>query len=860
METERPTHPQPREVTRLRGRERIEHFSEDCRVSTPNSVAQLLFPHVLATAVTLWFAVRVTSSASGKAWAAFLGIAVTLNLGALLDRPLRLAMKRFLSGQVLVIYGLGLAAGSAGLAVWAGSIPAWSLLIPFVSAGLAAGLLAAIMRGADTAIGGGRLEMLRAAAVALFALWVIAPFASTSQVGAGDALHYVRQLADFIDQLEAGVFPIFIGKGSHAFNGDVHPLRTAPLYHYVGAVVQALTGGHGSAFVVHNLVMAGSYLLAVGSTFLCLAALAPSRSWLRFALTLLFASGPGLLALAYSGDMVASWMTIPILPVFFFLLVRVATEPDPSARLPALAVACAALWYAHAPIAIWTSALAAPVALARLIQVGITRRSLSRAFLSCGIFTVLTFFLFVSVRDLEIPRSVNVLTDFSGGVVQRNLEAGWRGFLQPVSQTGAQLLSDLQLSPGLWLVFLPAAIAGAGGSGGPAIRLLVAGFALLFLLLVPRPEISGRLWSLVPNAILLPTEKWPMQRFYPIMTALAVILTVRFLPHGTRIPRWRALFGVLVALGVGWSAYEARRFVDRGHTTSTPAEVAFRRLLPENSTLSRYSHEYFGVPTRYFSNSTVDPAYQMRLVNPDTQEPEQSNFDVPTPPSETITLRVEPHASGGARILPNVTLEPGKRYLLTFSFKRSDPSGWIILSGKTFYRDYQLPSSGEERAFGAGPLSAPSIVLATSSSQPESIEINYLWSSGPTAEEVFAQIQFGPEARDQVPFRVTSLIPFRAGLRGLHAGLLLTPRIYYPGYVALVDGREVETRPSQRRMLMVPVEDGANELSLTFVGTPLLRISFWTSLGAWFAVLAWIMIAVRERLIRPEPAKRLGFG
>ena len=85
-------------------------------------------------------------------------------------------------------------------------------------------------------------EIVRVTLLGLVAAWLLHPFATNRQIGAGDALWYANMLADFCLQWRGGVFPVFAGQTEFAFNGAVYPLRVAPLYQHLGGVLDLLTG------------------------------------------------------------------------------------------------------------------------------------------------------------------------------------------------------------------------------------------------------------------------------------------------------------------------------------------------------------------------------------------------------------------------------------------------------------------------------------------------------------------------------------------------------------------------------------------------------------------------------------------
>src|SRR5271157_6442441 len=66
----------------------------------------------------------------------------------------------------------------------------------------------------------------------LFAAGVYAarPFLRGTNVGTGEGYNYSLSVADAVTQARSGNFPALVGQTEFAFNGRVHPLRTAPWY------------------------------------------------------------------------------------------------------------------------------------------------------------------------------------------------------------------------------------------------------------------------------------------------------------------------------------------------------------------------------------------------------------------------------------------------------------------------------------------------------------------------------------------------------------------------------------------------------------------------------------------------------
>ena len=136
-----------------------------------------------------------------------------------------------------------------------------------------------------SARGDRRAEVARLLLLAAVATWLLHPFATTRQIGAGDALWYANMLADFVTQLRAGVFPIFVGQTDYAFNGAVYPLRVAPFYQHLAGVLDLLTGRQLGIFALQHLCVLVVGYAGIFSSYLALNALAPGQCKIRLHVT-----------------------------------------------------------------------------------------------------------------------------------------------------------------------------------------------------------------------------------------------------------------------------------------------------------------------------------------------------------------------------------------------------------------------------------------------------------------------------------------------------------------------------------------------------------------------------------------------
>jgi hypothetical protein len=703
-----------------------------------------------------------------------------------------------------------------------------------------------------------RSEALRWLGLAAVCVWVIHPYATPHLVGGGDAHHYAQQLADSATQFRQGEYQLFVGQSSFAFNGDIHPLRTAPYFSYLGAALSIITGPTFAPTAVQNLMIVLSLCGGVAALYVLLTRLRPSAGWPAFWLTIAFASCPGVLALVYSGDMVASWLTLPWLPLVFYATIRCWHAPDPLPAFCLLAGSLALVWLAHPPIAFWTSVLVALPLIARSIVRWESGRGLWLIAACTECCLVLCSYVFVSVHTLEMPTDPNLVACVRSGGVLEILRTSWAGLGRPIDPTGADLLHNLQLSPALWF----AALIGVG-----SIRrhrwvagMLLLGSAILLLLLYPSPSIAGRLWQIMPESVISATDKWPMQRFYPILSVVVPFLALLAWPATTT--RRRNFFATTLLVGLGsatlFSLVDAHKFVARGRAASSSPEMSARRLRSENVVLSRYSYEYYGRLPRVFTHGTVSPWMQNRLLARNTLTPADINLRAlgPDTPRGPVFARSRhrfiPTEYGGYYV-PPLRLEPARTYFVRFIFGTERADGTLQLLGRYIYREYPLPMSGELHAFGIGLPRRNGFSLWTTAPVADDIEMRfYSQNSHPTPENL-GDVELLAVNPDRLPLQLLSLQPYQVAVRSTVLSWLEMPKLYLPGYIADIDGQTVSVERSPDGLAMVPVPAGQHRVQLSYVGPLALRLAYWAT------VAAWVLFLIFWRWRRHTPKAALAF-
>jgi len=197
-------------------------------------------------------------------------------------------------------------------------------------------------------------------------LWLMKGYATFTLEGAGDARWYATMLADMLAQVHAGVFPVWMGQSVTQFNGAIYPLRIAPGFHYLGALLDALTLRALGVVALQNLLVTAVGVATIFSAYFGLARLIPGRRWLAAALAFLFLACPGVLGMAYKSDLLMSWTTLPWVALAWFATIRSFRKPDSCPTMLLLGASLGMCWWGHSPIALWMTLIAAAAQAARL--------------------------------------------------------------------------------------------------------------------------------------------------------------------------------------------------------------------------------------------------------------------------------------------------------------------------------------------------------------------------------------------------------------------------------------------------------------------------------------------------------------
>ena len=693
-------------------------------------------------------------------------------------------------------------------------------------------------------------EVARWLILSLATLWLVHPYFEARLIGTGDALWYHHSLADAVTQFRAGVFPVFVGQSDYSFNGSIYPLRAAPYYQYLAGALDFITSHKLSFFALEHLTAIVSFLAGAFASYCALIWIAPDRRWSACPLALLYVMCPGVAGLFYAQDLYMSGMALPWVPLAFAAVVR--SFDDAGLRPQAiLAASLAALWWAHSPIALWATAIAALGQGVRLVVQGPSRQPLARAAAACAVFGALAAYPIVSVFLLRTPGETIVPYTMDREALLQVVRDSFPSSIQPIDLR-APILTFLQLGYGLWLVLIASALAWLLLARRWAVGLLLGPAVLLLLMLFPVPCLTRAIWLSLPETVVGMTLYWPMQRFYILVAAIAIVCAQRLLREMPMGSAHRfVLVPVVLFAATLWSVHEASKFIEMARLQSDTALNSRRWSLLENVAVQRHTYGLFSRRPAYFTHGVVEPRMESRMLDPSTGRIIASDYDLgrEEPPKEEFQGKIGPNP-GILDLEPAITLQSGQEYLLTFDFARPDTTGLLQIIGPEFYREYTLPRSGESKAFGSAPGSEKSITLWTTGLGSETVRLRFI----PTTKDAkpsdfipFARYRLKPIVEQALPVRVSSLIPFRATVRSPEAAVLESPRMFVPGYAATVNGGPVPVQKSAEGLVAFPVPQGESRVELRFTGPPLLREAFWVSAASWVVAVLWMALALLPR-------------
>lgn len=432
--------------------------------------------------------------------------------------------------------------------------------------------------------------------------------------------------------------------------------------------------------------------------------------------------------------------------------------------------------------------------------------------------------------------------------------------LRPVA-ADATAMADVQLGYALWLLLLTGVVSAAFKQAWE-LRLLALIALLLVMLYAPVPKVTAFLFSVVPVAVWNVSGIGLWLRFLPVLATMGVFLgalgLADFIP-GRKLAR--AMFVAGAGLILLWCGSQVFPFIFRGFRGVASREKTASIYRTENAQLHFYS--YFGIPVpAHYIHGVVDARLQSRLLRAEDLVPiADPLFSRPPEAELTFTTAPDEFAAYWLHLRPKLTLQPGERMLLEFSFFDKTYAGVLRFQGSGgFYRDYFLPDAGPfGKGFGVAPGRGKTLSLWNSTGAPEEIEAHFILPAPPATSfnfGDFARVVMRKFKLADTQIQTLRLVPnYVAEVEVASPAFLETLRSFIPGYRATVNGQAVPVKASPDHLAMVPLRPGRNHIELIYRGTLMLRLMMGISAVAWLgliAVVAWATWRARSPRLLPS--------
>jgi hypothetical protein len=196
-------------------------------------------------------------------------------------------------------------------------------------------------------------------------------------------------------------------------------------------------------------------------------------------------------------------------------------------------------------------------------------------------------------------------------------------------------------------------------------------------------------------------------------------------------------------------------------------------------------------------------------------------------------------------VYPGIEVKAGEHVILRFEFDEDRHyNGFVFFFSEHAYREYHLPDSGFDKAFGIGGSRTTVISLWNSGSQTEHYHFSMIREPGNDLNingGLFANLSISEFEPQALPIDLESLIPYRATVSSSTGGWLETFVLFLPGYRAWVDGVPAPVVKSSQSLAEVSVPPGRHSVELRFVGTVRLWLAAFVSVAGWVTLCAlWV--------------------
>lgn len=686
-------------------------------------------------------------------------------------------------------------------------------------------------------------KLLLLALLVIYAYW---PYLTGFNLGADDAQWYQYALHDALDQFDKGFFPTYVGQG--LFNYIGANLTRAPYYLLFGQLLHILTFKQLNSLYIQHLTIFFSAFLGAFFCYFLLTRLYPKLRWESLIIAFLYITCPGVIGIIYGCDMYYSFMTVSFLPLFIYGLIRSNQYSDFLSSL-IIASSLSLLWMAHPPIALWASIICF---IFYMVQLIFQKKGLYQIPIVGLLFVTLNLWQFVSVFSLGGGTEYAYIANtkkFIAELVQTSMDQ-MPGVFLPLGWDKKAVLPFLQLGYSLWICFLGGLIIAFNRRSSFLIKCLSTFIIILLALLYSPPKINIFFWSLMPKLILNITYSWPMERFYLILAALccfvgAMALNTIYTNSHYRLKK--SILCLLVILGC-WNSYQAFYFITHYDTNRTNTSwldshniFFFQQYLQRKTTEKiNFAGAYNPILKNRLLNQekNIIPAFDNEyILSKECALNTKSNNDI-TMASSALKLPIQFNSQPNNYVLQLFHLKvfPLKDYLLCVKVISSTQTITLQTIGAQYitlmYPFFTAPS---QKKFTQNIL----LPFYIHNPQDSNLRVQLVVNPMNTAKIVsYGLIAYDTQA---LPINVNSFIPYQAQVNSSSSSNYLEIfKEYYPGYEATINGGKTSVLVSPNNLTMVPLVKGNNHVTLAYIGTPLMRASFYISSTAWIILLSYL--------------------
>ena len=250
-------------------------------------------------------------------------------------------------------------------------------------------------------------EAIRLVIAGVAGIWVTLPFYTDRLVGGVDARWYAYMLSDFLTQWRAGVFPVLLGQGELAFNGAVHPIRSAPYFQYSAGIWDVLTLHSLHPLALQHLTVITSAVGGALGMYVVLTALVPARRWLAMAVAVIYVTSPAFLSPLYLADQYMTYMTLATMPLLLYGNMCIF-QGKAGRGWPWVAAGLTLVWLGHPPLAILCTLATAAIQGGRLLLSELLGEEWLLAGGGIVFFALLSCHYFISMAEVPSPLQPSV--------------------------------------------------------------------------------------------------------------------------------------------------------------------------------------------------------------------------------------------------------------------------------------------------------------------------------------------------------------------------------------------------------------------------------------------------------------------